>query len=117
MHTFKLENLEARRLLSAAATGDYVPGELLVGFKPGVDRAQIAQFYTQHGLSEREALDGYVRGNARRLKLVSVPAAQTLALATTLARDPRVAYAEPNYLMSGAALTPTDSQYPVQWNL
>src|SRR5688500_3367812 len=91
-----VEPLEGRCLLSAS--NSFVPGELIVGFRPGVAASDIAQFYQQHGLSEREALDGQVRrGNASRLKLLNVPAKQTMKLAASLARDPRVAYAEPNY--------------------
>ena len=115
--TRALESLECRRMLSAAT--DYVAGELLVSFRPGVSQSDIAQFYAQHGFSEREALDRQVRGNAARLKLVSVPAAKTIQLIPALERDPRVAYAEPNYLAKDvlAATTPTDTHYPLQWGL
>jgi subtilisin family serine protease len=110
------EILEARRLLTTA--GNFVAGELLVGFKAGVNAAEIAQFYTQHGVHEQKALDANVRDSGRRLKLVAVPPAQTLSLATTLARDPRVAYAEPNYLIpSAAAATPNDPDLARDWGL
>jgi subtilisin family serine protease len=110
-----VESLESRRLLSGAA--DYLPGELLVTFKPGVGPGDIANFYAKHGLGEKESLDLHARAGAAHLKLVNVPAAKTLQLASSLSRDPRVAYAEPNYLMTVGAATPTDTQYPVQWNL
>ena len=112
-----VETLESRCLLSAASS--FVPGELIVGFRPGVAASDIEHFYQLHGLSEREALDGQVRGNASRLKLVNVPAARTMKLASSLARDPRVAYAEPNYILEDAfaAATPTDTFFPIQWAL
>src|SRR3954452_11204280 len=110
-----VELLESRRLLSAAA--NYVAGELLVGFAPGTSQRDISSFYAQHGVSERESLDPRGQHNAKHLRLVSVPAARTMQLIPELNRDPRVAYAEPNYLMHAAAVTPTDTQYPVQWNL
>src|SRR5688572_1917506 len=113
--TSSIESLECRRLLSAAA--EYAVGELLVGFRPGVSQDEIARFYRQTGLAECEALDRHVRGDGARLKLVSVPAARTLDLIAALERDPRVAYAEPNYLFEPAAATPTEIFYPSQWNL
>ena len=111
------EILEGRRLLSASA--EHIPGELLIRFEAGVSQADIARFYSQHGFSEREALDGQARGSASRLKLVSVPAARTMKLIPELERDPRVAYAEPNYLMSDvlAAATPTDPLFVAQHQL
>ena len=111
------EILEGRRLLSAS--GSHIPGELLVSFEPGMSRGEIAGFYREYGFTEREALDKHTRNGERRLKLVSVPAAKTLSLIRTLERDPRVAYAEPNYLMTNVlatAATPTESLYPVQWS-
>src|SRR5262245_24406082 len=112
-----VEQLEGREL--PATTASVIPGELLVSFKPGVTPAEIRQFYTQHGVSERQALDTYARGNGSRLKLVSVPADRTESLLSTLERDPRVAYAEPNLTFSGAlqSATPTDPFYAMQYAL
>ena len=112
------EMLEGRRLLSASG-GSHISGELLVSFEPGVNRGEIASFYREYGFSEREALDKLARNGDRRLKLVSVPAAKTLSLIPTLQRDPRVAYAEPNYFASDAltAATPTDPLFVAQHQL
>jgi ELWxxDGT repeat protein len=96
-----------------------IPGELLVSFKRGVTPAEIGRFYADHGVSEKEALDRYARAETSRLKLVSVPPAQTEAMISVLPRDPRVAYAEPNYLMTNVlqAATPTDPYYIQQYAL
>ena len=96
--------------IAAGPVSKLIPGELLVKFKPGVGLADIGHFYCDYGLSEREALDRHVRGNAARLKLVSVPATRTTELIPILERDPRVAYAEPNYLITNVAqaAAPTD---------
>ena len=97
-------------------TATVIPGELLVSFRPGVTQAEIARFYADHDLAEKEALDRHARADGPRLRLVSVPAARTEALIPILERDPRVAYAEPNYLITGAlqAATPTDPYYVQQ---
>ena len=110
-----VEPLEGRRLLSAATS--FVSGELLVGFRPGVSQADITRFYAQHGFTERQALDRQVRPSDGRLKLVSVPAARTMSLIPELQRDPRVAYAEPNYLIPTAATTPNDPTVVRDWGL
>src|SRR5262245_1715161 len=81
----RVEQLEDRDLPSGSAM--IIPGELLVSFKPGVSQADIGRFYTEHGLSEKEALDSYARENTGRLKLVSVPAARTTELIAVLERD------------------------------
>jgi subtilisin family serine protease len=113
----RVERLEDRDLPSGSGT--IIPGELLVSFRPGVSQADIGHFYTDYGFSEKEALDRNARGNASRLKLVSVPAARTTELIPVLERDPRVAYAEPNYLFTGVltAATPTDPYFNQQWAL
>ncbi len=111
----RIEQLESRRLLSAATS--FVPGELLVGFQPDVSPAEITRFYAQHGIAERKALEGPARPDGRRLKLVSVPAARTMALIPVLERDARVAYAEPNFLVPTASTTPNDPTYVRDWGL
>src|SRR3954468_19828011 len=113
----QVERLEDRNVPNAAPS--FAPGELLVKFRPGVSPAEIGRFYTEHGLSEREALDRYARGSAAHLKLVAVPAARTTELISLLERDPRVAYAEPNYVFSNVAgaAAPTDSLYVAQYPL
>lgn len=110
----QIERLEPRRLLSAA--GGFVPGELIVGFEPGVGQSAIRRFYAEHGFTEVEAMDRDAGPRDRRLKLVAVPADRTTALIPALERDPRVAYAEPNYVvaMTPAAVTPTDLFYANQ---
>jgi subtilisin family serine protease len=110
----KVEQLESRDLPNAAASG--VPGELLVSFKSGVSQAAIGDFYARYGLSERAALDQYARDDTNRLKLVSVPVSMTEQLIAVLERDPRVAYAEPNYVTGNALMgsAPTDPSFFAQ---
>ena len=109
------ELLESRRLLSAAA--NYVAGELLVGFEPGTSQREITRFYAEHAVSERKSLDLQGQGNAQHLRLIAVPAAQTMKLRTELARDPRVSYAEPNYIVQTGAVSPNDTDFARDWGL
>jgi subtilisin family serine protease len=113
----QVELLESRDVPSAAT--DYVPGELLVKFKPGVDQTAIRNFCTAHGLAEKTDLDAHAATGTGHLKLVNVPAGQTEALVPELERDPRVDYAEPNYVVTNAAaaVTPTDPFYVTQYHL
>jgi subtilisin family serine protease len=102
-----------------SAAPSAVPGELLVSFKAGVSPAEIGRFYAEHGVSERQALDRYAPATAAHLKLVAVPPTRTAELAASLGNDPRVAYAEPNYVYAkvATAATPTEPIYALQWNL
>ena len=52
--------------------GDYVPGQLLIRFKPGVTREQISDFYAEYGLAERDNLDRNPSDNDEELKLAAV---------------------------------------------
>ena len=112
-------NVSAASAAAPSESPAIIPGELLISFKPGMSLTDIGHFYAEHGFSEKEALDHYARANTSRLKLVSVPAARTTELISVLERDPRVAYAEPNYLFTNVstALTPTDPFFVGQWHL
>src|SRR5262249_11342585 len=101
------------RLTPSLATGGEVPGELLIGFQPGLSKAEIADFYTDHGLTELRNLD---LGRDKLVKLVATPTADALALVPTLQQDPRVKYAEPNGVMSMAQF-PNDPTLSRDWGL
>jgi subtilisin family serine protease len=113
----QVEPLENRDVPNATPT--FVPGELLVSFKPGVSQAEIGRSYAAHGATEKAALDRFSRADAAHLKLVSVPADRTLQIRSELERDPRVAYVEPNYLFTNvmASATPDDLYYVAQHHL
>ncbi len=92
---------------AAAAGVDAVPGELLVKLRPGAS----PQLLRAHGATpgKRLAVPGAV--------LARVPLRADLhRAARELARDPRVAWAQPNVYQRGAAL-PNDSLFSQQWSL
>ncbi len=93
-----------------------VPGELIISFQAGVTARDIAAFYQKHRLLEKEDL-GNKRGDAApKDKLVKASAKITRALLDTLAVDPRVRYAEPNYLVT-LDVVPNDPQLGDLWGL
>jgi thermitase len=87
----------------------YVPGEVVVRFRPNADP-----------LSRREALSAESATTVKRLvvpglQLVHVDGAVRDAVAS-LRSNPAVAYAEPNYLYHADAV-PNDPRYPQLWGL
>ena len=90
----------------------FVANQVLVNFQPGVTTADIATFYAQHGLVEKERL-APAHGEASRLRLVHVKPGKMTdpdGFIRTLTGDSRVEYAELNYILS-VALVPNDPKY------
>ena len=106
---------EAAPAFSAAASGEYVAGQILVRFAPGANRAQVA---AAHGASvQRELL---VPG----IFVVGVAPGRELAVATALSRNPNVEFAEPDYIRThgvlcatGTCEPPTDKYFGYKWDL
>ena len=96
-----------------AAPALFEPGVVLVAFNPGPDAIALSRS------TREEVLRDY---GARRVKtipgidvdLVSVAEGREFEVACALSLDPRVRYAEPNYLV-WAHLTPNDTYYSSQW--
>jgi serine protease len=99
-----------------AATGklDYLPGEVIVKFKDGVEAS--ARQRALDVLRSRPAADRLEwMGEVALLRDASQPDARVLA--DQLAAQPEVEYAHPNYLRR-RSLTPNDTGYASrQWNL
>jgi subtilisin family serine protease len=95
---------------SLARAQDYVPGELLVRWKPatkpGARSAALAPLGAAH-LAQFDFID------VERLGVSGMSVPEAVA---RLALDPRVEYAEPNYLWS-IDRTPNDPRYPEQYGL
>jgi subtilisin family serine protease len=93
-----------------AADLGFVPGELIVQFRTSVSSAAL-----------RDALgSARVAGSlgASGLTLVRLPAGASVdASAAALARDPRVAFAEPNYVYRVSAVPPNDTLFPDLWGM
>jgi subtilisin family serine protease len=97
---------------SAAPQARFVPGELIVRFKPGT------------AASERSALNS--AQGARELRRLLVPRAFLLRLPNgrdvraagrAYERNPNVEFAEPNYIDAPVATTPNDPSFSQLWGL
>ncbi len=89
---------------------DSVPGELLVGFQPGVTAAEQQSALKKAGASEKKKFNR-IHGS---LAAVS-PQDEDKAL-QQLQHDPRVRYAEPNFVFH-TDTTPNDPFYSNLWGL
>jgi subtilisin family serine protease len=92
-------------------TQPYIPGELLVRFKPGVPEEQIRRWHSSLGVIQREQF-GLTR--VRRLQLpIGLPVDTAVAL---YRNNPDVDYAEPDYVRRAFAF-PLDPDIGLQWAL
>ena len=93
----------------------YVPDQLLVRFRGGVDKLAMRAGHAQAGA---EVLKEF--RIVENLQLVRLPAGMTVEQARRYYRArPDVLYAEPNYIrhIDQAPITPNDPLYPEMWNL
>ncbi len=90
---------------------EFVPGEVLVKFKPEVTANIIANLKTQHGL---DTIKVFRRTRIHHLRILSRLSVQEVI--TRLRQSPAVEYAEPNYFRYLNA-TPNDPRYPELWGL
>ena len=88
-----------------------VPGELIVKFRPGVTPSKKEQALAAAGLKAKKKLtaDG-------RFELAAGDPDTTELALKQLGSDPRVAYAEPNFVVS-AFRTPNDPSFGQLWGL
>jgi subtilisin family serine protease len=93
---------------AAAAAQPFVAGQLIVGFKDGVSAAEQSRALAPWS--------GKVKRRFGRIDgvLASVPAGKLQQAMRALERDPRVEYAEPNYLLR---TTPSDPDFDQLWGL
>lgn len=106
------EDFFVKETAVAAQGQGVVAGELLVKFKAGVGRAEMASINSKHRVSE---ISTSRYAGFKRLK---IPAQKTVAeMVAIYSRNPNVTYAEPNFI-AHALLSPNDPYYPsYQWHL
>lgn len=73
-----------------AGPPDYVPGEILVKFRPGAPGQAIADAHRQNGGQAKQTIQGI------GVQVVGVPAGQEQAKAAAYAKNPNVEFAEVN---------------------
>jgi subtilisin family serine protease len=101
--------LVAAAALPAAASAQsrhpgFVPGQVIVKFKPGVGRGDVLRDHQARNL----------KGVTSRMVLTHVDDVREAV--RSFARDPRVEWAEPNAIQRGAGM-PDDTYYGEQWAL
>ena len=87
-----------------------VPGELIVGFKPGVSDAAQAEALEQAGAKQKKKLEQI------HAHLANAPENKVAEVEKALASDPRVDYVEPNYVVT-ASVVPNDPQFSQLYGL
>lgn len=93
-----------------AASNQYVQGQVLVKFKPGMAATASAQMAQTYGAQSMQAL-----GSQPDVVMAQLTPGQTVAQAVSaFSNDPNVAYAQPNYIYHTLALS-GDPQYPQLW--
>jgi subtilisin family serine protease len=80
-----------------AVVDEFVPGDVIVRFREGVDAAEVGR---AHGLALGET------GRLHRFSVMRAAPGSEMAAIASLRSDPRVLYAEPNYLRHPDAVDP-----------
>jgi subtilisin family serine protease len=91
-------------------SGAVIPGELIVKYRPGIQRTGVRVLASGVALSPLSEL-GLIGAT-----LVSIPPDALRAVLAELARDPEVEYAEPNRRVS-IDRYPSDPEFPLLWGL
>ncbi|MCK4644614.1 MAG: S8 family serine peptidase [Candidatus Aminicenantes bacterium] len=89
----------------------YVPGEIIVKFKPGVDQSIITNINSMNNAV------AFYTSRAAGFKRLKIPHGRSVSeMVGRYRKNPRVEYAEPNYILS-AHWVPDDPYYSDQWHL
>jgi serine protease len=103
-----------RAFVDASANGGYIPGETLVKFREGTAPADQTRALSALRRGTTGASSRWIGSS---VLLVSTPDdGDAAAIAATLARQPEVEWAQPNYVRK-KKLRPNDPGYVLQWNM
>ena len=88
----------------------YAPDEIIVKFRPGVNKNLIDNLFQAQGVSEK------YESPFAKFKALKIPATKTVPeLVEVFKKSPLVEYAEPNFIYC-AFWYPNDQYYQYQWN-
>ena len=93
-------------------TEDYVPGELLIGFKADVAPASMNALHQQLGAQVIEQFSITPVAHVKLSKRLSMA-----QVAKQYMANPAVAYVEPNYIVRSYETTPDDPSYGDLWGM
>ena len=103
---------------AAAPLPDYVEGEALVIFKPGITAANAGKATARHQLTSVRNFNSISRDRQREHCHVRSDTKSTVELIAELQLDPEVELAEPNYLRHLTTMAvPNDPFFPNLWAL
>ena len=105
---------QVRALLAARNSGGYVPGETLVKFRQGMGPGDQTRALSAVRRSATGATSRWLAGDVLLVTTPDDPDAPSIA--ATMARQPEVEWAQPNYIRK-PKLRPNDPNYSLQWNL
>jgi subtilisin family serine protease len=98
-----------------AAQQEIVPGQIIVRFTPGANRAEVAW---EHGASKKEDM------LLPRAEILEVPEGREREIAERMSRNPNVEFAEPDYVMkvgpcevASACTLPDGAFFIYKWDL
>ncbi|HEX3687463.1 MAG TPA: hypothetical protein VHU60_07750, partial [Gaiellaceae bacterium] len=97
------------KMLQSGANQQFVPGQVVVGFRPNVDPVSRLEVLSEASASTLKTVD------SPSVKLVSVKGSVPSAIAE-LKSNPAVAYAEPNWIYHAQAV-PNDPRYSQTYGL
>ena len=89
---------------------DFSEGQILVKFKPDVTLPDVAQTHRQLGGQVKDTIPGI------GVQVVTVPKGQAKEKAKAYSSNPRVLYAEPDYIAEVAG-EPNDVYFYTQWGM
>jgi len=93
-----------------APASAFASEQILVKFKPGTSLPEVAQIHRQLGGQAKETIPGI------GVQVVTVPEGQAKEKAKAYSSNPRVAYAEPDFLAQALG-SPDDPFFTNQWGL
>ena len=105
----------AQRFDKVAGEQELVPGQIIVRFRPGAARSEIAE---QHRAHKKDDM------LLERTEILEVPVGEEVAIAAELSKNPNVEFAEPDYIMRVApcevsvnCLLPDGQFFNFKWDL
>src|SRR4030042_505300 len=100
----------AAPLYDPTPASGFLSQQILVKFKPGTSLPELAQIHRQLGGQVKESIPGI------GVQVVTVPKGQEKEKAKAYSSNPRVAYAEPDFLAQALG-SPDDPFFTNQWGL
>jgi thermitase len=95
---------------SSAPGSGFSSEQILVSFEPGTSRPVAARIHRQLGGQVKETIPGI------GVQVVTVPEGRAMAMGKAYSSNPRVAYAEPDFVVQAVG-SPDDPYFGRQWGL